>query len=216
MCIRDRDILSLPRILPIDLESGDSANDLAIKIADLTEPRSSSDALRVAREIELLSEEDAVNRAVRDLHTAITLGELPTLVDRGGLLNGDAVITNAVRALLSAAAFIPEVSVALVSPRQPRSDASERLPSVRLTELSEPDMRRLVALLLSLIHISVKIRLQDPLPLVVAHVANERKAVCYSSVVTENVNHPSDFEDVSDVAVQRNIGGYRGHICDAS
>jgi len=74
MCIRDRDILSLPRILPIDLESGDSANDLAIKIADLTEPRSSSDALRVAREIELLSEEDAVNRAVRDLHTAITLG----------------------------------------------------------------------------------------------------------------------------------------------
>jgi TIR domain len=143
-----RDTLSLPRLLLVEIESGDSINDLAVKIADLVEPASSSDeAIELAREIELMSAVQAADRAARDLRTALVLGELPTLIDRGGMLDRDGQISPAIKGLLVATAVLHDLPIALVSPRRPRFANSDPVPGARLTELSGSDVRRLVGLL---------------------------------------------------------------------
>jgi hypothetical protein len=143
-----KDILTLTSILQIDLESGDSINDIAVKIADLVEPSSSpSDALRLAEEIGVLSENNAVERAAQGLQTALSYGELPALVDKGGMLERDGRINDALQPVLHAIAAFPEVYFALVSPRRPRLADGEPLPGVRLAELADSDMRRLIGLL---------------------------------------------------------------------
>jgi hypothetical protein len=143
-----RDILSLPRIIEVEIESGDSVNDIAVKIADLLEPASSpEDAVALAKTILSLPESEAAERAAHDLRLAVGLRELPTLVDRGGLLDNEGQLTDGVRGILSAVGRSPEVVVALVSARRPEQSDGTQIPSVRVADLDDADVRRLVGLL---------------------------------------------------------------------
>jgi len=143
-----KDLLSLPRLLQINVESGDSASDLAVKIADLTEPAGApDDAIAMAAEIEALDPGDAVARAIEDLRGAVALGELPTLVDRGGLLDNEGRLTDAVESLLSRSGDELDAPIAIISPRRPHFADRTPVPMVRVAELADSYVRRLLGLL---------------------------------------------------------------------
>lgn len=143
-----KDILALPRLLEIQVESGDSTSDLGVKIADLTETATSPDeAIAMARAIETLTPAELGERVVADLRSAIALGEIPTLVDRGGLLDNQGRLTDAVASLLRSCAGPLDAPVAIVSSRRPHLEDGTPLPVVRVAELADGDVRRLLGLL---------------------------------------------------------------------
>lgn len=143
------DFLSLPRILPVRVESGDSLCDIAIKVADLTEPYSTAEGFsRIVRTIRSLDLEALTRRILDDLATAIQNHELPLFIDEGGLIDYDAQFVRSMRDLLVRIASNDNVYAAVIATRRPSDDAlgeQKKVPAVRIDHLGNDDIKRLLA-----------------------------------------------------------------------
>ncbi len=96
------ELLSLSRVIEVDVEAGDNANSLCVKIADKAESYSCQNELndKVA-EIKALAEYDALERILVNLEKLVLSGELPLFVDAGGCLNDNGTFKKYINSLLS-------------------------------------------------------------------------------------------------------------------
>jgi tetratricopeptide (TPR) repeat protein len=143
-----RDILSLRRLLEIEVESGDSLRDVASKIADQVEPvGSTQQSLDRYVEIQKSTDGEAIERSLANLRTAIAFGALPVFIDAGGLLRNDGRFEPAVQDIVRAASIDAELYIAAVASRRPvNAELVEQaqFPSVQVRPLEDVEMRRLV------------------------------------------------------------------------
>ncbi|MDO8415794.1 MAG: TIR domain-containing protein [Agitococcus sp.] len=80
-----KDLYSLSKCVEIELESGDNANTLCAKLADIIEPYSCQNELKdLVESILSLDEDAAIQRSIRNISNIISSGELPIIIDEGG------------------------------------------------------------------------------------------------------------------------------------
>ena len=109
-------VLGFRKFIEIRLEEGDSINDICAKTADLVEPYSSyTDFTRVFEQIRDLVPNEALARTLKNLRALSEGGELPILVDDGGLLDSEGYIQAPVLDLLRAVTPDDTAYLALIS-----------------------------------------------------------------------------------------------------
>ncbi|MCZ7374044.1 toll/interleukin-1 receptor domain-containing protein [Micromonospora sp. WMMC250] len=145
-----RDSIGIDRIIKIDVEDGDSIQDLTTKLADLVEVVANpSDSLKVVKEIQALNEGSAVQRFARYAKDVATAREMVVLYDSGGLIDGAGAVRRVVRDILLELGKDSSVLVAIVSNRRPLWRLTPELEGnaiVRVEPLPTLDMRQLIAL----------------------------------------------------------------------
>lgn len=145
-----RDSLRFQGILTLRVETGDDVIALAIKLADLVEPvATADDSLAIAREIEILPPDLALERLSKDLEQAATLNELVVLYDEGGLLDSDGVPRTQIQPLLQEINRQGELIAVLVTNRRPSLRGLGELEDtsiVDVTPLRQAEVRQLLAL----------------------------------------------------------------------
>jgi len=141
-------LLNISRNLQVRIQDGDSANDLCAIVADLTEPYSTRKGLdRILADIRDLTPDRAIKRTLVNLRNAISSGELPILIDEGGILDSEGFIMEPTKSLLSAVAPNDELYVFMVLRRRPQGNPESLPPIVRVDELSQRETSRLLAVL---------------------------------------------------------------------
>ncbi|WP_354079843.1 tetratricopeptide repeat protein [Constrictibacter sp. MBR-5] len=147
------DTLSLPKITPVRLEEGDSAAELAVKLAEYIEQYSNADELR--RMVSLITNEEISeleSRIVRYLQLITQNGDMTIIVDDGGLLDNDGFIEKSIQSIINKFGAAPDVYCCFVTNRRPAfapTDALSHLPCVRVNPLSLDDIKRLITLVAS-------------------------------------------------------------------
>jgi tetratricopeptide (TPR) repeat protein len=144
-------LLQLRRIVQLGLSSADSAGDVAFRLRAELEPPSSPERLQQMREsLGALNESEAISTILDAFRTMIAHGELPTLLDEGGVLAENGEYTVLADQILRGVASDSELYVAVISRRK----APERLsnnaptPTVLVRPLEVADVQRLLSLLL--------------------------------------------------------------------
>lgn len=145
-----RDSISIARVLKLEVEIGDSVQDLATKLADLVEPViSAADSIEIAKEIQGLDDEGALRRFLADAETSTRLHEIIVLYDAGGLLDANGGPSAPIRLILSQVQRQQDLFVALLTSRRPMWRFAPELnetPVVNVGPLPIGDVRQLVAL----------------------------------------------------------------------
>jgi hypothetical protein len=146
-----KDTLSFERLVRIDIERGDSANDVAAKLASLVEPTATAaDTERLVADVEKLSTEEAVARTIGNIKSCMDLNELPVLHDKGGVLDDEGRFVTPIKQLLSGLIGRVDHLVAVITNRRPARDSlhigDSGIPVVAVNALSEPDVRQLLAI----------------------------------------------------------------------
>lgn len=140
--------LSLKKILEIQVGEGDSINDLCSKVAIHVEPYSSPEGLKhLIKEIQNLTEGDALKRILINLRTLTRSGELPIFIDVGGLLDADGIINDPIMMIMRELAPNDEAYIFFVTFRRPHGTIESLPPVVSLNPLLRVEVRRLISLL---------------------------------------------------------------------
>lgn len=138
-------VLSFRKFIEIRLEEGDSINDICAKTADLVEPYANhTEFTRLFEQIRHLTPDEALARTLKNLRALSEGGELPILIDDGGLLDSEGYIRSPALDLLRAITPDDTAYLALVSYRRPQRQPTLIIPVLQLSPLSEPDTKRLV------------------------------------------------------------------------
>lgn len=138
-------VLGFRKFIEIRLEEGDSINDICAKTADLVEPYSShAEFIRIFDQIRGLAANVALTRTLRNLRDLSEGGELPIVVDDGGLLDSEGYIRAPALDLLRAVTPNDTAYLALVSHRRPQRQLTLVVPVLQLNPLSKPDTKRLL------------------------------------------------------------------------
>ena len=141
-------ILNLEKFVEIPVGEEDSVNDLCISIADYVEPYNTKERFeRIFAQIKALAGEDALQRTLVNLRTMTQAGELPILLDDGGLLDGEGYVREPVEAILRSLKPDDQAYVFLVSSRRPKWKTTEWAPQAHVEPLEREEVRRLVSLL---------------------------------------------------------------------
>ena len=143
------DLLSFRKLVIIPVESGDSINDIALKVSEEIAPLPSTEELR--RSIEHLEQEPlntVLSGIVANMSSMMGNGDMPVLLDQGGMLDNDGNLTTDVSAIVSAITASPEIYLVLITARRPRLDVDLHLssiPMLRIPEMKTEDIKRLLA-----------------------------------------------------------------------
>lgn len=146
------DLLSFPRSLRIDVESGDAVQDIATKAAHLIEAFSTAgEANAITADIQASDGQTALRRLSDDLQAAAAQNEFIVLYDKGGVLDHTGRLTRTLVAVLDAVARLANVYVFVVLTRRPAQAASGTpgdisFPIVPVRPLAETDVRSLITL----------------------------------------------------------------------
>ena len=147
-----RDSLSVERLTQIDVESGDSLQDFATKIADVSgSVMSHRAALDANRVVQQQSDEGTAIDITKDASDLFhNYHELLVLYDAGGLLDPDGHPTPAIASLLRAFQDRLDLYAVLVSNRRPSrvlQSILHNVPQVHVAPLTLPEVKQLLALL---------------------------------------------------------------------
>jgi len=143
-------ILSFKKFVEIRIGEGDEIKDLCIKIADIFEPYNTREGFeQLTKEIQMLSEDDAKQRILRNLRGLCNRGDLPILYDDGGLITSTGKINAAINSILREVAPNDEAYIFLVSTRRPSLGVTELLPIVPVFDLPNTESKRLLNMLLN-------------------------------------------------------------------
>jgi len=143
-------VLGFRKTMEIRLAEGDSINDLCAKIADLVESYSGVEEFNKAfAEIRALSSEEAFIRCLKNLNILAGAGELPIIIDEGGLLDAEGFMRATATQVLRGMPSRGVLYIAIVSHRKPRADTTLNLPMLPLNPLAKADCRRLLLRLFS-------------------------------------------------------------------
>jgi tetratricopeptide (TPR) repeat protein len=138
-------VLGFRKFVEIRLEEGDTVNDICLKTADLIEPFSTrADFERTFNEIRELGPNAAKERGLRNLRALSEGGELPVLLDVGGLLDGDGYIRKSVLDVFEGIGAADTAYLAVILHRRPQVPSTLTIPVLQLNPLGEIDAKRLI------------------------------------------------------------------------
>ncbi len=141
-------ILNLKRFVEIRVSEGFTVNDLCVSIADHIEPYSTTEGLKqLVQEIRKLSDQDAIQRIIKNLQALVKAGDLPILFDDGGLLDSEGYVKELIQLIVNALAPDEDLYLFLVTFRRPQFVLEHILPSIHLQPLKKDETKRLIALL---------------------------------------------------------------------
>jgi tetratricopeptide (TPR) repeat protein len=130
---------------PLRLGEGFSIQDICTIVADLIEPYSTDLRFQqIMREIQSLSEEDALNRTLVNLRTMTNSGELPIFLDEGGLFDSDGNISDPIKSIMKSISPNDEAYIAIVSARRPPFTIDSSIPIIRVDPLDIEDQKLLI------------------------------------------------------------------------
>ncbi|VTU00983.1 tir protein : Uncharacterized protein OS=Nitrosospira sp. APG3 GN=EBAPG3_6300 PE=4 SV=1: TIR_2 [Gemmataceae bacterium] len=140
-------LLDLRKLVELPIRDGDSVNDIAIRFADAVEPHNTPEAFRqIVTEIKGLAPEKAVQRILENVRRMVGLGELPVLLDEGGMLDADGHIRTSTRSIILALSSTDTAYIVLISKRRPHLDHLN-VPIISIGPLKTEDVQRLLGLL---------------------------------------------------------------------
>jgi tetratricopeptide (TPR) repeat protein len=141
-------IFNLRKFIEIRVGEGDIINDICISVADHIEPYSTREGFeRIVQQIRNLSDEEVLQRILLNLRTMIRNGELPILLDEGGILDIEGYIRDPIHTILRALAPNDEIYLFFVSHRRPQKPYESTIPVVQIGPLRENETKRLLSLL---------------------------------------------------------------------
>lgn len=141
-------MLSLHKSVETRIGDGSNIRDICKMIAERVEPWHSHDQLaQILRSIENLDDQAALARTIENLRKIVRSGELPILVDDGGLLDSNGFFTTPVMSLIKELQPHDDAYLCIVSSRHPQNDFSELPPTVHIPELPKQECMRLISLL---------------------------------------------------------------------
>jgi tetratricopeptide (TPR) repeat protein len=153
-----KDVLGFQKSIEIRISEGDSINELCVKIVDKVESfRRLEEFNNAFADIKALSPEKAVQKCIADLGVLIGAGELPILIDEGGLLDNEGYLRVTPTQILQNLPTGESYYLAIVSYRRPKLDSSLQLPILALSPLSLADSKRLLARLFSDNHVPISL-----------------------------------------------------------
>ena len=142
------DLLSLRRFVQIRIGEGDNLNDICISVADLSEPYSTKAGfVRVIKQIKRLNDDESLLPIKANLGRLISSGELPLLIDDGGLLDPESYIREPIMRILKLLESDDEIYVFLISTRKFKTTPDHEFPSVRIHPLKNNETKKLLFLL---------------------------------------------------------------------
>lgn len=143
-CVNE--LFSLERIIEIEVEAGDNANSLCIKLADKAEPYSCQNELRdIISDIELLSESSAIDRMLRNIERLVLSGELPVLVDAGGCLNDNGTFRAYLNNLISNSSTYRDAYYVFILPRRVNRENEQSIECLPIDQLSNKSIAQLLS-----------------------------------------------------------------------
>ncbi len=141
-----KELFSLQRIIEIDVEPGDNANSLCIKLADKVEPYSCQEELRnIVSKIENLSESEALDRASRNIEKLVLGDELPVFIDSGGCLNNNGTFKPYINKLLIESDKYKNAYFAFILARRVNKENEHEVECLPIDQLSNKSISQLLS-----------------------------------------------------------------------
>lgn len=138
--------LSLKKQVELRISEGDDLTDLCLIIADKVEPYSTKEGLRlIAEEIRSLPKDELITRTITNIRKLVQIGELPILVDEGGLLDNDGSFIKFFKDVLSKLSENDSAYLFAILKRKPQDIKS----AVKINRLNDEDTKRLIIRLAS-------------------------------------------------------------------
>jgi len=129
-------LFSLSKTVEIEVEPGDNANSLCIKLADKIEPYSCAKELQqIVKTIEKLTEQDAIARSLANIERLVLSGELLLLVDAGGCCNDNGTLKGHINTLIVESENYQNAYFVFILKRRISSDNSVEVGSVPVDQL---------------------------------------------------------------------------------
>ncbi len=141
-----KDLYSLAKYVEIELEAGDDVYSLCAKLADIIEPYSCQDELKdIVNEINELEESKVIKRIVRNISNIVSSGELPVIVDAGGLLEDNGCIKEYLNEVILRVNDEVDTYILLVLTRRISHENSIKIDSVSIEQLSDKATSQLLS-----------------------------------------------------------------------
>lgn len=157
-----RDVLDLERSVNVSIESGDTAADLRLKLADLFEiSRTQLSYETLQRSAEQSSTEENIQECLRYFELAMQSRELVTMIDNGGMVDDQGQFLPDFSELLSRIYKSEVLRTIIISRRRPANfelAPGLPIPSVRIDRLSEDNTGILIRQLLGFQKIALPTR----------------------------------------------------------
>ncbi len=138
-------LFSLSKTVEIDIEPGDNANSICIKLADKIEPYSCTNELRsIVKEIECLTEQAAIGRSLANIERLVSSGDLLLLVDAGGCCNDNGTFKNHINILLEESSQYRNAYFLFVTTRRISRDNRIAIDCVPIDQLSKKSIGQIL------------------------------------------------------------------------
>jgi hypothetical protein len=139
-------ILNLRSTIQIEINEGDSINEICIKTADLIESYSTREGFdQIISEIRSLDERQATERILKNLREIVKRNDLPLLTDEGGALDNDGFLTKELNLIISNIATDDEIYLCIITLKYPKLKPELSLPIIKLDPLGIEQTKRLIA-----------------------------------------------------------------------
>jgi tetratricopeptide (TPR) repeat protein len=129
---------------PFRLGQGFCIQDICVSVANLIEPYNTDEHFqKIMKEIQNLSEENALRRTIDNLHRLTNNGELPIFIDDGGLFDNDGNIFEPVQSIINNISLSHDIYIAFVSSRRPHN-IDKNIARINLNPLKKEDQTLLI------------------------------------------------------------------------
>ena len=140
-----KELYSLKKYVEIELDSGESANSLCAKLADVIEPYSCQEELKdIVDEIMSLSEVEAISRSIVNINNIVKSGELPLFIDMGGILKNNGCIYSFVNEIIDGIEKSDDAYLVLVLTRRVSRDNIKDIQAISIEQLSNKSTSQLL------------------------------------------------------------------------
>ena len=141
-----RELYSLKKFVEIEVDSGDNANAICAKLADIIEPYSCQDELKdIVAEIMNLSEHDAICRTIKNVGNIVKSGELPLFIDMGGAVKNDGCLHNFLNEIVYGIERSNDSYLIFILTRRISRENSQEIKSLAVEQLSNKSTSQLLA-----------------------------------------------------------------------
>lgn len=138
-------LFSLAKTVEVEVEPGDNANSLCIKLADKIEPYSCQEELHsIIKSIEKLTEHEAITRSLANIERLVATGELLLLVDSGGGCNDNGTLKTYINKFLQESEDYRNAYFVFILTRRISSDNSQAIDCIPIDQLSNKSIGQLV------------------------------------------------------------------------
>jgi len=138
-------LFNMRKSCEIRIEPGDNENDICAKLADLSEPYSCQEELKdIVKEIGRLESSAASDRCIDNLRKLTSAGQLPLMVDEGGVLDENGIIRKPLLAIFNRIDPKDTIYLSLITSRRINDETYFEISAIMLSPLSNQDTKRLI------------------------------------------------------------------------